>query len=74
MSNALKTSRLRQWRARQGLSQREVADLIGKTDAMVCMVENGERDFAPMTKVHVARCLGVRVADLFDVPELEADA
>ena len=38
---------------------------------MLDRVERGQRQFAPLTRVRVARLLGVRVRDLFDVPELD---
>lgn len=60
-------NKLRNWRHRQGLTLREVSDLTGVSPAMLSRVERGERQLAPLTKVRVARCLGVNVADLFDV-------
>jgi transcriptional regulator with XRE-family HTH domain len=63
-------NRLRQWRIDAGLSQDEVSDLTGVSKAMLSRVERGERELAPLTKVKVARRLGVRVADLFEVEEI----
>jgi transcriptional regulator with XRE-family HTH domain len=63
------TNRLRRWRASNGLTLEEVADLTGFSAAMFSRAERGERCFAPLAKVRVARALGVRVADLFEVEE-----
>lgn len=65
-------NRLRLWRVDAGLSLDDVADLTGMSKSMVSRVERGERELAPMTKVKVARRLGVRVSDLFEVEELTA--
>ncbi|WP_219467766.1 helix-turn-helix domain-containing protein [Nonomuraea rhizosphaerae] len=60
-------SPFRAWRLENGLSLEEVADLSGISAAMISRVERGERQMAPLTKVQVARRLGVRVRDLFTV-------
>jgi transcriptional regulator with XRE-family HTH domain len=60
-------NRLRLWRAEHGLTEQEVADLAGLSEAMVSRVERGQRRLAPLTRARVARRLGVRIADLFDV-------
>ena len=65
-------SRLRQWRVDAGLSLDEAADLTGMSKSMLSRVERGERELAPMSKVRVARRLGVRVSDLFEVEEIGA--
>lgn len=64
-------NRLHRWRADAGLSLDEMADLTGMSKSMLSRVERGERELAPLTKVKVARRLGVRVADLFEIEELE---
>jgi transcriptional regulator with XRE-family HTH domain len=63
-------SRLAEWRGAAGLTLQEVADLTGTTPAMLSRAERGERSFLPATKVKIARRLGVRVADLFEVEDL----
>jgi transcriptional regulator with XRE-family HTH domain len=73
MSEYLK-NRLRRWRAANGLTLEEVADLTGFSAAMLSRAERGERTFSPLAKVRIARALGVRVADLFDVEEPADDA
>lgn len=65
-------NRLRQWRVDAGLSQDDVADLTGLSKSMVSLVERGMRELAPMTKVRVARGLGVRISELFGAEEVSA--
>lgn len=64
-------SRFRLWRTEQGLSLDEAADLSGVSKSMLSRVERGERDLAPLTKVKVARRLGARISDLFDVEQID---
>lgn len=68
MNDRLK-NKLRLWRARHGLTLQEVADLTGVSVAMLSRVERGERQFHPLTKVRVARCLAVPVGELFEVDD-----
>jgi transcriptional regulator with XRE-family HTH domain len=72
MKPDLPPCRLRQWRAETGLTLDEVADLTGFHKSFLSRVERGERDLSPMAKVHVARRLGVRISDLFEVEEIPA--
>jgi transcriptional regulator with XRE-family HTH domain len=65
---------LRRWRERAGLSLGEVADLTGWSIAMVSRVERGERRPSPLAKVQLARRLGVRVRDLFEVEPIADEA
>lgn len=68
------TNRMRLWRAQNGLTLEELSGLTGFSPAMLSRVERGERRLAPMSKIRVARCLGVPVRDLFDVEEPEDGA
>lgn len=63
-------TRFRQWRQRNGLSQAEVSGLCGLSVAMLSRIERGQRRLAPLTKVRVARCLGVPIRELFEVEEI----
>ena len=64
-------TRFRSWRLAKGLSQEEVADLIGCGQPEVSAIESGRRRaLRPMTKVLIARRLGARVRDLFETEEL----
>jgi transcriptional regulator with XRE-family HTH domain len=64
---------LRRWRLKQGWSGYELADIAGISTAMVSMIETGERNPGPTTKIRIARALGVRVRDLFPPPEPPTD-
>lgn len=66
-----RTNRLRLWRADNGLSLDEMSGLTGLSPSMLSLAERGLRQLAPMTRVRVARRLGARVADLFDVEPVD---
>ncbi len=65
----LSQSRLKTWRLAHGLSQADVAGLAGISCAMVSRVENHKAQAGPLTKVRIARALGVSVSELFDPPK-----
>ena len=67
-------TKLRAWRTAQGYSLDEVSGLTGVSVPMLSRVENGQRQLAPHTRVVVARRLGVRLAELFDVEPIPEDA
>lgn len=67
-------TRLRQWRQAHGLSLEEVYGLSGISPAMLSRVERGQRELAPLTKVKLARSLGVPVRELFTAEDLGAAA
>ena len=67
-------SRLRAWRLEQGILLQEISDLSGISVAMLSRAERGERRLSPMTRIRVARSLGVRVAVLFEPDGDVADA
>ena len=58
---------MRQFRLENHWTLSDVAGLTGYSEAMLSRAERGEREFSPPAKVHIARCLGVQVADLFEV-------
>lgn len=66
-------TRLRRWRIEKGYTQAEVADLTGLSVPMISRAEAGKRTIAPHTRVVVARRLGVRVADLFEVEPISEE-
>lgn len=68
MPDALR-NRLREFRDRKGLTQAQLADLIGMSRKTVNTVENGV--FVPSTVValKLAGALECRVEDLFFLPE-----
>jgi transcriptional regulator with XRE-family HTH domain len=53
------------------MSLQEVGDLTGASTAMINRLERGLRQASPAMKQKIARRLGVRIADLFEVEELE---
>jgi len=61
---------LGRWRLAHGLSLDEVADLTGLSKSMLSRVERGQRDLAALTKVKVARSLGVPIREIFPVPKM----
>ncbi len=73
-ANTERLSKLRHWRESEGLTLVETSDLTGISVAMLSLVERGRRQLAPMTKVQVARRLGVPLRALFAVEDLAADA
>jgi transcriptional regulator with XRE-family HTH domain len=64
-------SQLERWRKESGLTLQEVSDLTGLSVSMLSRVERGERTMSPMTRVQLARRLGVAIHDLFEVDVLE---
>ncbi|NJP28077.1 helix-turn-helix transcriptional regulator [Microbispora sp. SCL1-1] len=63
-------SPLRAWRLANGLSLQDVSDLSGISVSMISRVERGQKRLSPLTKAKVARRLGVRIRDLFEVEEI----
>jgi len=62
-------SKLRAWRQAIGFSQDDCAGLAGYERSHWCRIETGKRGLTPAQKVQVARRLGARVADLFEVED-----
>ncbi len=62
-------NRLRDWRESAGLTLEEVAGLTGLSRSELSRVERGVRGIAPLTRVRVARALGVPLAELFPPPK-----
>ena len=67
-------NRLRAWRVAHDLTLLEVADIVGVSEGMLSRLERGERGASPLTRIRIARRLGIRVSDLWDVEPLEEDA
>jgi len=62
-------TRLWRWRAAHGLSQQDVADLVGLDVSYIGLIELGKRKVRPVTRAMIARRLGVRITELFEVEE-----
>jgi transcriptional regulator with XRE-family HTH domain len=56
---------IRAWREKRGLTQEEIAGLLGISASHLSRLENEERAVRPVVKVRVARALGAKVTDLF---------
>ncbi len=70
MTKTLKDlSPLRRWREEHGLTLEEAGDLTGYSTSMWSRAERGERSFAPLTRVQIARRLGARIRDIFPLEE-----
>ena len=63
-------NRLRQWRVDNGLSLQELSDLTGLSPSGLSRLERGQRQPLPLTRVKIARRLGVTVGSLFEVEPL----
>lgn len=67
-------NRLRKWRVDKGLTLQELADLTGLSVSGLSRLERGQRQPRPLTRVRIARRLGVPVGELFEFePMTEAD-
>ena len=69
MAQQITPNRLRAWRTSRGLTLGDEADLTGLDVGFLSRLERGEREASPMTKVRIARGLGVRINEIFE-PEL----
>jgi transcriptional regulator with XRE-family HTH domain len=66
-------TRLRRWRLDAGLSLAEVSDLVGVAAPVLSRVERGIGGLKPLTKVRIARSLGVPIRDLFEIDPVVED-
>ena len=66
-------NRLREYREMEGWSLTDAHGLTGYSVPHLSRVERGERHLTPAGMVHVARCFGCRVEDLFDPPEVDEE-
>lgn len=69
-----RSNMLRRWRQAEGLTLEEVSGLTGISVPMLSLVERGKRQLAPLTRIQVARRLGVAVRELFEVEALPGDS
>lgn len=67
-------SRFRAWRLAHGLRQADIADLSGLSVSYISLIERGRRDLAPAGKGRLARALGARVRDLFELDDGDGQA
>ena len=66
-------TRLKAWRLSEGLTLEEVSGLTGVSVGMLSKVERGRTRMAPMTRLALARRLGVPVRQLFDPEPVALD-
>jgi transcriptional regulator with XRE-family HTH domain len=62
------------WRLTNELAIDDVSGLTGLSPSYVYRVDRGERTLPPLTKVKVARRLGVPVRVLFDIEDIAEGA
>ena len=60
------SARLKEWRRRRALTQRELANLAGLTQSTVALIEVGRQAPRPTTIRRLARALKVRPDQLFE--------
>ncbi len=65
---------MRRARLERGWDQYELADLAGCSQGLVSFIETWARRPGPDVRVALARALGVRVRDLFEVDEIDEGA
>jgi DNA-binding XRE family transcriptional regulator len=61
----LKNQRLIELREKAGLTQEQLAKVIGISQSMIARIENGDREPRKMTKIQLAKFFGVTVEWLF---------
>lgn len=63
---------LRSFREAHALTLRDVAGLSGISAGTLSKVETGKAQLAPLTKVRLAKALGVQVHELFPVAPVKS--
>lgn len=58
--------KVREARARLGLSQRQLAERAGLSSGMLCLIERGEANPSVQSLIGLAEALGIALADFFD--------
>ena len=61
----MKKKTLKQLRENRGLTQQEVAILIGKTITFISLLENGKRHASDTTKMELAKIYNCEISDIF---------
>lgn len=73
MEVRVRAARVAQWRRARGLTQRELARLLGVTQNYVPALESGTRDPGPKLRGPLMSILGADFWELFDVMLVEPD-
>lgn len=63
------TQSLRAWRAENDITLEELSDVSGWSIAMLSRIERGERRLSALEQIRLARLLGVKVRQIFAVPQ-----
>ena len=58
--------RIKEWRAKRGLSQRDLADVSGVSREYIARIELGQHDPTLSTLEKLAKALGVKVGRLLE--------
>jgi putative transcriptional regulator len=58
--------RIKEWRAKRGLSQRDLADVSGVSREYIARIERGQHDPTLSTLEKLAKALGVKVGRLLE--------
>lgn len=58
-------SPLKTWRQMNGLTLEELADVSGFSVSTLSRVERGERQFDALSRIRLARAVGIRVREIF---------
>lgn len=61
----MKKITMKQLRERKGLTQEEVAKIIGRTVTFISLLENGKRNASDETKKKLAKIYDCEIADIF---------
>ncbi|KXB33977.1 helix-turn-helix domain-containing protein [Aerococcus christensenii] len=57
---------VRKYRLERGLSLKELAERVHRTDSTICRMESGERTISIQTMAEFARVLGFDPKEVFD--------
>ncbi len=66
--------KLREFREQRGLSQVELADMVGIGQGYISKIENGSVNVTLEKLLLIAKALRVEPVELFDIPELQKRA
>jgi putative transcriptional regulator len=56
-------------RARQGLTQNDLAEKVGVTRLTILSIEKGKFNPSVMLALKIANCFGIKVEELFELEE-----
>lgn len=74
MDHRLAGQRIKAWRTARGLTQRELADLIGTTNQQIARLESGQRQITVDWLYRIANKFGVSITDVLEGSPHQAEA